>query len=410
MKAVRRWIGKWRTQIFCAGGGILLYALAVSGLLEDEGLRTGYLRRGGYGEDSRAYEFVVEGLAEAPILCQVEIGARQYTEEEIRPKFENILNNLERQILGDNESLSRVSSDLLLPAGFPEPGIRAAWHSDAPDILDSYGKIQADALPEGGAKVWLTVELTDGIHQAESTFPVTVVSRAQTEEQRLAAAFAEELAKNDRSRPAEPQVELPKTYGGKELRYRQRTENYRLLPFLGILLGLLFRARDKSRVRNEERRRKELLMLDYADVVYQLTVFVGAGLTVSKAWERIVLNYEERRRTNRCGVRPAYEAMADARDRMAFGVPESQAVAEFGQRCQLPSYRKLTGLLEQNRRTGVSDLTRLLEQEMAQAWEQQKSAARRLGEEAGTKLILPLMLLLLVVLVIIMVPAVISMR
>ena len=90
---------------------------------------------------------------------------------------------------------------------------------------------------------------------------------------------------------------------------------------------------------------------------------------------------------------------------MQCGIPEGQAIEEFGKRCQLQSYLKLSSLLEQNRRTGTKNLTKLLEQEMNGAWEQQKSMARRLGEEAGTKLLLPLMLMLVVVMVIIMVPA-----
>ena len=50
-------------------------------------------------------------------------------------------------------------------------------------------------------------------------------------------------------------------------------------------------------------------------------------------------------------------------------------------------------------------LQELLAQEMDTAWEQQKQAAKRLGEEAGTKLLLPLFLMLLVVMVLVMVPA-----
>ena len=46
---------------------------------------------------------------------------------------------------------------------------------------------------------------------------------------------------------------------------------------------------------------------------------------------------------------------------------------------------------------------------MNHAWEQRKTMARRLGEEAGTKLLVPLFLMLGIVMVIIMVPAMMSM-
>ena len=71
---------------------------------------------------------------------------------------------------------------------------------------------------------------------------------------------------------------------------------------------------------------------------------------------------------------------------------------------------KLASLLEQNRRTGTKNLKQLLEQEMITAWEEQKHTARRMGEEAGTRLLVPLFLMLAVVMVIIMVPALMAVQ
>ncbi len=404
-----RTIRRWKIQILCVLGGFFLYALAMSGAMSDRDIAEGRLMRGGYGEGEREYEFQVKGLAETPVLCQVEISPRQYTEEEAQEMFHNILESLEEQILGENESLSKVETNLELPVEFAGTGITAQWQSDAPDILDSYGQIQVEDPPENGVEVWLSVELTDGVHRAESTFPVRITARTVTEEQRLTAGLIDEIELADKENSADISVKLPETYEGKALSYDSQTGDYRLLPLLGILFAILFWARDKNKIQEEKKQRKDLLMLDYADVVYQLMVFVGAGLTVARAWERIVLNYEERRQGKRCGLRPAYEEMADARARMQCGVPESQAIAEFGQKCQLQPYLKLSGILEQNRRTGTKNLTQLLGQEMTVAWEQQKNMARRLGEEAGTKLLLPLMLMLVVIMVIIMVPAMMSM-
>lgn len=51
----------------------------------------------------------------------------------------------------------------------------------------------------------------------------------------------------------------------------------------------------------------------------------------------------------------------------------------------------------------------MMRTEMADALEQRKSLARRLGEEAGTKLLFPLLLLLGVVMVLVMIPAMMAM-
>ena len=86
-------------------------------------------------------------------------------------------------------------------------------------------------------------------------------------------------------------------------------------------------------------------------------------------------------------------------------MPEGKAFEEFGRRCGLQSYMKLGGLLEQNRKMVQRISGICCAQKMTDAFEQRKHQARRLGEEAGTKLLLPLFILLSVVMVMIAVPA-----
>jgi tight adherence protein C len=50
----------------------------------------------------------------------------------------------------------------------------------------------------------------------------------------------------------------------------------------------------------------------------------------------------------------------------------------------------------------------LLSKEAELAMEQRKNLAKRLGEEAGTKLLLPMMLMLSIIMVLIIVPALIK--
>ena len=66
--------------------------------------------------------------------------------------------------------------------------------------------------------------------------------------------------------------------------------------------------------------------------------------------------------------------------------------------------------MSQNLRKGTKGLTELLKLESIQAFEERKAQAKRLGEEAGTKLLLPLFLVLAVVLVIVIVPAFLTLQ
>ena len=94
---------------------------------------------------------------------------------------------------------------------------------------------------------------------------------------------------------------------------------------------------------------------------------------------------------------------------MENGTAEGAAYRDFGRRCRLQPYLKLSSILEQNRKTGTKNLRELLHREVVDAFELRKNLARRLGEEAGTKLLAPLLLLLFVVMIFIMVPAMMTM-
>lgn len=120
-------------------------------------------------------------------------------------------------------------------------------------------------------------------------------------------------------------------------------------------------------------------------------------------------DYEVALAAGRQKKRALYEEMSQTYYQMERGISEGEAFREFGRRCRLQPYLKLSSLLEQNRKSGTKNLRTLLELELADAWEQRKNLARKLGEEAGTKLLLPLFLMLGIVMVMIMVPAMMSM-
>ena len=58
-----------------------------------------------------------------------------------------------------------------------------------------------------------------------------------------------------------------------------------------------------------------------------------------------------------------------------------------------------------NLRKGNSELFNQLEEESNKAFEERLAAVRKKGEEAGTKLLMPMILMLIIVMVVIMIPA-----
>ena len=69
---------------------------------------------------------------------------------------------------------------------------------------------------------------------------------------------------------------------------------------------------------------------------------------------------------------------------------------------------KFAALIIQNSKKGNKGFSQLLISEAREAFEDRMEIARKRGEEAGTKLLIPMMLLLILVFLIIMIPAFMS--
>ena len=87
------------------------------------------------------------------------------------------------------------------------------------------------------------------------------------------------------------------------------------------------------------------------------------------------------------------------------GASERSQYASFGRIFGLGAYSRLGSMLEQNAVKGNERLRIMLREECEQALEERKARARKAGEQAGTKMLFPMMLMLLIVMAVIMVPA-----
>lgn len=401
-------IGK--KQIVCVCGGIVCFLLAqwVSGM-EDIG-KTGILPRNSYGQGEAGYELLVDGLTDGEEPISVTVGERRYTKEEAEAVFENVMSTIGERVLGENVGFSEVRKDLNLITWLADEGVKIRWSTDDPDIIDSFGHIKETDLPKNGVPVWLTAYLMTGEYSGEYEIPIRIYPPILTEQEAAVAGLMKRIVFLDRFWQTEESLKLPGEYGGNELHYRDKSgAGNEILLVLGVLMAVLCYARDRMQAEEQKKRRGQEMMADYSEIVFKLMVFIGAGMTVLNAWQRLVLDYQERLKQGRVKPRAAYEEMGAALHQISCGVSEGQAYISFGKRCQLQPYLKLSSLLEQNRKTGTKNLKNLLEAEMNHAWEQRKTMARRLGEEAGTKLLVPLFLMLGIVMVIIMVPAMMSM-
>lgn len=149
-------------------------------------------------------------------------------------------------------------------------------------------------------------------------------------------------------------------------------------------------------------KRKISMQCDFPDFINKLTLLLNAGMTVSKAWERIV---EENKKDS-----PFYREAAFAIAEVKNGTTEAAAFEDFARRCRVVEITKFISILLQNLRKGSSEMVITLQLMSKDCWEMRKHVARRLGEEASTKLLFPMIFNFFVVIIIVAMPAIIEMQ
>lgn len=374
--------------------GSLLGAMAKLSASQGLILRDGAIVRGEYPEEEKGIQLDGEYAGENyDFLLQV--GVRKLTEDETEVMFSELLQELPLRILGENESLQQVSHDLNLTdwyEGFPAS---VEWKSDFPDVVSRSGRVNPgeDTIP-----VVLTATLTYGEYSEKEYFAVTVVPPVLSEEERIVRGLQEALAESDAASAESGSWKLPESWEGQKVVWTQIVEDNSLLvgglSLVTMVLIYLFADRD---LHGKLEKRQRLLRLEYPELVHKLVLFVGAGMTIRGAFRKIASDSE--------GTAPVYEEMLYTCHELDSGVSEGAAYERFGKRTGLQEYIRLSTLLMQNLKRGNATLLVRLREEADRAAEERLHQSKKLGEEASTKLLLPMVMMLAVVMVIIMAPA-----
>lgn len=431
-----------KEQILCLAAALFLTVITYLSAMNSSNLVGGiHLLRDKHGGLKKDYELSVSGLSDQEIPLSITVSPIRYTKEEADQVFADILENIEALITEKDQSLASLSSDLHLPASLPDKGVRLSWEyypdmdpmqsgavsqddnieyrQKYRDLIDESGKLDNQALdPDTVVTGYLSLILSTDIVEADPEAPdiayhsepykiyVNVVGRNLTEEEQLVRTLKGMILENDQSSIHTDRITLPDEIEGKRISYREAMDKtYLIFPFLGIIAAAALYLRQGQELKKQQKLRNDQLMLDYSELVSKLMVYIGAGLTIKNAFEKISEHYDSLIDRGIQKERPLAVELRTMRNQFRRNMAESDVYNDFSRRINLKPYSKLVSLIEQNRKNGTKNLRALLELEMNQAFEDRKTTARRLGEEAGTKLLLPLFMLLGIVMAIVIVPA-----
>lgn len=156
---------------------------------------------------------------------------------------------------------------------------------------------------------------------------------------------------------------------------------------------------DRSLNEKIEKRRLSIRM-EFPEFVNKMTILVNAGMTISKAWEKIATDTKK--------DTPLFREMQYTLADINAGKPEAVAYEEFGRRCRIKEIIKFVSVVVLNLKKGGAEVVPVLKLQATECWEMRKSAAKQLGEEAGTKVLIPMMIMFVGIILIVVTPAILS--
>lgn len=407
---------KRRKETLLAGAAVLLLfvlCMILSPRAQEltEGNR---IRRNKWEEGSKRIQLTaeIEGKKQQIELCA---QPRSYTREELENLFYQMLPVLEKRLLGKNNSAQSIREAVCFDdciEGYP-----FVLHYESSDrtLISEDGTVAKIASHEEGKEVWISITAVCEAYEKTYCIPLQVMppiySAEEIQYQKLVDCVMQAESK-DRERES---FDLPDSLEGKALQWKEAADYSNMVILFGfICLPLVWKAEEQQLNKALEERNRQL-MRTYPDFVTRLALLLGTGMTVRGALCKIAQDEEKKRKR-------LMQRQQGKRDRplprdyllteltifcraLEAGVSEGQACLNLGKRCGLQQYRRTTALLSQNLKRGSKGLLAQLTYETHNAWEDRKAQAKQWGEEAGSKLLLPMVLMLVVVMILIMVPA-----
>ena len=364
-----------------------------------------YLERNPVGGGDR--EIVLDAIVGDEIMedVMITIGEREISKEEKSKYFEELVSQLEEMIKGENEKLNYVNHPLNLLTEWENTGISIYWTSSNYGVLKEDGSFGADKVPKQGIEVELTAFITWDEMECEKTVRVTVFPQKKSADELRKEELLQMIHQEEAGSRTEEYMELPELLQGNTVSWKEKKETS--IIWLVVIPPLLVFAAiwgmDKD-VHTQYRERNRQLVLEYSEFVSKLQLLIGAGMSMRNAFIRLALDYQKRRDAGG-KKRFVYEELMLMVRKLENGASEAEAYDYFARRCTPACYRKLVSIILQNQKKGADGLKESLSVEIRTAFEERKQEARRLGEEAGTKLLFPMIMMMGVVLMIIMIPA-----
>ncbi len=364
------------------------------------------IERGEFGEREKTLRLVARDEEGNELMEQsFPVRNRKCTKAEAEVLFEEASLELEKILLNGNESFDCITGDMNFAEAIPGYPFSVSYRADNYEVLHLDGSLNEESIPENGVLVSITATYSYEDYRWQQDFCANVIPRVLSPGERVIRDLKELLRNADESSLTEKTITLPDDYGGSSIVWMERIEDNSFLLLMLMLIGgaASYVMKDKELKKAVEQRENQMLS-DYPQFVSELVLYMGAGMTVRNIFQKLSSDYVKKRK-NGAEKRYLYEELLRSAREISAGESECDVYEHLGIRCGGKQYTRLVTLLSQNLRKGNGELLALLQEESKKAFDERMDKARKAGEEAGTKLLLPMIIMLVIVMIVIMIPA-----
>lgn len=380
-------------------GTLFTFLLSVKSALEAGAPMEG-LPRGQVG-DGEEEVLLTAQVGEEKEQVSILVAERLLTDGELEGLVEQCFRELEVLMLAENPDSEEIGSNLYLPESLEGYPFELQWKSSDTELIDNRGEL---GLVSGRAGEWVSLKLI--LYYGERRFEKEfLLQLGQVEQEKsLSGRLKEAVADKDRESKYEEEMLLPAELDGEKIVWKKVQENNGLV-FLGLTIlatvGVFF-LKDKD-LHDRVMERKTLLKLAYPGILNKFVLYMGAGMTVRGSFTKIAMDHQ------RAGVKgevnPAYDEMLYSCHELSAGMSEGLVYERFGKRSGLQEYARFATMLGQNLKKGNSALLTRLREEADKAMQENLQFRKKIGEEAETKLLVPMIMMMGIVMLLVMLPA-----
>lgn len=360
------------------------------------------LSRPDYNEAEAEYTlFYKEQDSTETGTLKLTVPPREYGKEKLSAMAEEVFACLPQYFLAENPDMDSVSSDLTFPGELEGYPFEITWLISDDRLISSGGQVHNSALLEPGL-CSLTAILSYDAYEVSQDYCVNVIpaeyTRAELREAQIAGAIYKWMEKH----LEETEFVLPTEFEGAYVYGRIPNQTGTLLWGVLGVIGLIFhKARVREAAKETEEKHKKYLRQMYPLMVNQLVLYMSAGMTSRNALRQVMVSLKSSEEPCKAAL---YQELCSLFYELENGVSEQEAYKSFGKRCGPTDYGKLMSLLVQTIMIGGKGVFARMEELLEDGFARRKEDAKSRGEEASTKLLIPMILLLAVVMVMLIIP------